>query len=209
MVSVLENLGSDKEASRRTAVLAVPSFVNWETPWWSELYWPWQEGWSRVWCGPSERRYRDLGVRALLGILAEWKWNCEKRGTGSQDKCWLTGVDSDKHPSELLRYVVLDSLRKCDTAGVDLSQAILRRAYLRGVDLRGAILRRTSLIEANLRGASLVGMDLGEANLIGAYLAGADLTAANLKGAKANDRTIWPEGFDPEAAGVEFVGDGK
>jgi hypothetical protein len=27
---------------------------------------------------------------------------------------------------------------------------------------------------------------------------------ANLEGAKADEETIWPEGFDPEAAGVTF-----
>ena len=36
---------------------------------------------------------------------------------------------------------------------------------------------------------------------------GADLSGADLGGAKANQDTIWPEGFDPEAAGVVFVED--
>ena len=30
---------------------------------------------------------------------------------------------------------------------------------------------------------------------------------ANLAGATANENTIWPDGFDPEAAGVVFVED--
>ena len=42
------------------------------------------------------------------------------------------------------------------------------------------------------------------ANLSGATLTGATLTGADLGGAKANQDTIWPEGFDPEAAGVTF-----
>ena len=42
------------------------------------------------------------------------------------------------------------------------------------------------------------------ANLVGADLEGANLTKANLKGAFADLDTSWPEGFDPEAAGVIF-----
>ena len=47
---------------------------------------------------------------------------------------------------------------------------------------------------ANLKGA----------NLEGANLEGADLEGTELVGAKANQLTIWPEGFDPVAAGVIF-----
>ena len=38
----------------------------------------------------------------------------------------------------------------------------------------------------------------------GANLTGADLTELDLKGVIANEDTIWPEGFDPVAAGVIF-----
>jgi len=65
-----------------------------------------------------------------------------------------------------------------------------------------------NLYEANLAGANLAG-----ANLDRAYLTEADLRKVNLAGAranelvaraKANELTIWPEGFDPVAAGVIF-----
>ena len=42
------------------------------------------------------------------------------------------------------------------------------------------------------------------ANLAKADLNGANLTKADLSRAKANEDTTWPEGFDPEAAGVIF-----
>jgi uncharacterized protein YjbI with pentapeptide repeats len=42
------------------------------------------------------------------------------------------------------------------------------------------------------------------ADLEGAHLSGANLEGANLSGAKAHSKAIWPEGFDPEAAGVVF-----
>ena len=53
---------------------------------------------------------------------------------------------------------------------------------------------------ANLTGANLTGADLNGANLTGAHL-----TRATLDEATADERTTWPEGFDPEAAGVTFV----
>ena len=42
------------------------------------------------------------------------------------------------------------------------------------------------------------------ANLKRANLTGANLGGASLEGAKADETTIWPEGFDPVAAGVIF-----
>ena len=42
------------------------------------------------------------------------------------------------------------------------------------------------------------------ANLKGANLRGANLDWAGLLGARADEDTIWPEGFDPVAAGVIF-----
>jgi len=58
---------------------------------------------------------------------------------------------------------------------------------------------------ANLQGVNLTGAYLSRANLTMAFLKGANLEGANLVGAKANEDTIWPEGFDPEAAGVTFT----
>ena len=72
--------------------------------------------------------------------------------------------------------------------------ADLRRADLFGADLEGADLSGANLNEANLYEADLNGSDLGEALLSG----------ANLIGARANKNTVWPEGFDPVAAGVIF-----
>ena len=73
----------------------------------------------------------------------------------------------------------------------------------------GADLRRADLFGADLEGVDLSGADLNEANLYEADLSGADLGGAllsgvNLIGARANKNTTWPEGFDPEGAGVIF-----
>ncbi|MDP7258190.1 MAG: hypothetical protein QF419_02335 [Acidimicrobiales bacterium] len=38
---------------------------------------------------------------------------------------------------------------------------------------------------------------------------GADLSGANLEGAVVDEDTIWPDGFDPAAAGVIFITPGR
>ena len=56
---------------------------------------------------------------------------------------------------------------------------------------------------ANLTGAELKEADLPRKNLIRADLRGC-LDEVNLEGAAADERIVWPEGFDPEAAGGIF-----
>ena len=78
--------------------------------------------------------------------------------------------------------------------GADLRRADLFGADLEGADLSGANLNEANLYEADLNGSDLNGSDLG----------GALLSGANLIGATADKNTTWPEGFDPEGAGVIF-----
>ena len=66
-------------------------------------------------------------------------------------------------------------------------------AGLTGAGLSGAELPRKNLIRA----------ELPRKNLIRADLRGC-LDEVNLEGAAADERIVWPEGFDPEAAGVIF-----
>jgi uncharacterized protein YjbI with pentapeptide repeats len=66
------------------------------------------------------------------------------------------------------------------------------------------VIIRSSGLEANLFKANLKGACLTEANLKGVDLIGAQLRGANLTGATADRTTVWPEGFDPVAAGVTF-----
>jgi uncharacterized protein YjbI with pentapeptide repeats len=70
--------------------------------------------------------------------------------------------------------------------------------------LEGANLIAADVSWTRLSGANLSGADLSGANLKGAKLSGANLEGANLTGAKAIEATTWPDGFDPEAAGVVF-----
>ena len=99
------------------------------------------------------------------------------------------------------------NLGVANLGGANLRGADLRGANLGGANLRGATLWGATLWGANLRGADLGGANLGGANLRGANLGGANLRGANLWGAdlgdaSANRLTVWPDGFDPKAAGV-------
>lgn len=115
----------------------------------------------------------------------------------------------------LARFDPVAPIRAGWMAGADLRDADLRRSNLRYADLTGADLRRSNLTRSNLRYADLMGADLRYANLTGADLTGADLRDANLtrsnlrgadlRGAVANDATVWPDGFDPTAAGVTVL----
>ena len=112
----------------------------------------------------------------------------------------------------LARFDPVAPIRAGWMAGAYLRGADLRYANLTGANLTGADLRRSNLTRSNLRyadltGANLTRSNLRDADLMGANLRDADLRYANLRGADlrgavANDATVWPDGFDPTAAGV-------
>lgn len=97
------------------------------------------------------------------------------------------------------------NLREAHLEGADLRKAELSSANLQGAHLRLADLREAHLQGANLQGADLMAADLQEAELHEADLQGAELYEADLQGALYNKSTIWPDGFDPEAAGCELL----
>jgi len=87
-------------------------------------------------------------------------------------------------------------------SGANFEEANLADADMSVMDLQGANLTGAVLIGANLEGADLTGADLTDADLRGVDLSRATLTDAILTGANGW-RTVWPEGFDPVAAGVD------
>ena len=93
-------------------------------------------------------------------------------------------------------------LRYANLTGANLTGADLTGADLTGANLTGADLRDADLRGSNLRDADLTGADLRDADLTRSNLRSADLRGADLRGAVANDATVWPDGFDPTAAGV-------
>ena len=86
--------------------------------------------------------------------------------------------------------------------GSDLCRARLIGANLQNADLSKADLMGANLCRANLSGANLSGARLIFSYLMGADLSGANLWEADLKEAKYDQTTIWPDGFDPVAAGA-------
>jgi uncharacterized protein YjbI with pentapeptide repeats len=90
----------------------------------------------------------------------------------------------------------------------NLKGANLKGANLTGVDLAGANLEGANLKEAHLEGANLKGASLEGVNLTYANLTGVDLTGVDLTRAVANGRTVWPDDFDPDVAGVYEIGSG-
>jgi uncharacterized protein YjbI with pentapeptide repeats len=94
--------------------------------------------------------------------------------------------------------------------GADLSWAYLRGANLASANLGSANLLGTSLNGANLSKANLMGACLNGADLRGADLRGASLhwvllEKANLSGVRYDEKTRWPDGFNPKAAEAIFV----
>jgi hypothetical protein len=120
-------------------------------------------------------------------------------------------------------------LHHTNLQGASLRGAILRGAGLVGTDLQNADLTGADLTQAMLwhmhratppelrfeltpeqrrdagyMPSKLAGADLTDAILIGADLIDADLSGARLTNVRADARTRWPEGFDPQQHGIEI-----
>lgn len=91
----------------------------------------------------------------------------------------------------------LTGVSRGDLTGAHLQWADLQRADLLGAKLQGADLERADLQGANLRKAGLWQADLQ----------GAELQEADLQGARVDSRTMWPVGFDWQAAGIAMKPD--
>jgi hypothetical protein len=124
-------------------------------------------------------------------------------------KLWFANLqDADLRDADLQRADLQGAdLRRAKLWFANLQDADLRDADLQRADLRRANLRRTNLSSADLRDAILWDADLSGADLLGAKLqnadlSGADLSGADLQGAVYNASTTFPEGFDPEDAGM-------
>ncbi|MEM1213366.1 MAG: pentapeptide repeat-containing protein [Planctomycetota bacterium] len=104
-------------------------------------------------------------------------------------------------------------LREANLQGAHFDGADLRGADLRHADLYWAMLSDANVAQADLRGAQLQGAGLYGTRFVNAWLQGAnfgpdnlggktDLSEAVLTGAEYDPKTRFPEGFDPEAAGM-------
>ncbi|WP_253914203.1 pentapeptide repeat-containing protein [Streptomyces mayonensis] len=177
---------------------------------------------------PLETRAADTQVAlTALGVLCrhrEESWvnlSITDLRRADCDGLWFPEVNFDRACMEaagLYRANLTQaSMVSVNLRHADLTTAVLRRARcvladlraakLVETDLRDADFTETDLREANLRKATAHGAvfhraDLRLADLRGTDLSTADLVEARLTGALASERTRWPAGFDPTAAGV-------
>lgn len=98
-------------------------------------------------------------------------------------------------------------LREAHLVGAKLAGANLKEADLTNAHLEWAFMGTTNLLGACLKGAQMVGTELRGANLAYTDLSDANLedtslTWSRLRGATYNEKTLWPEGFDPISAGA-------
>ncbi len=167
--------------------------------------------------------YLDKMTELLLDKkLRESKVESEVRAVArARTLTMLRRLDKDRKGT-LIQFLYEAKLidknnRVIDLSGADLTLAYLSGAYLGEADLsrtilyrailRGAYLERADLSRAILRGADLREVFLSDAILYRADLSRADLNDANLsrailRGAMYTKNTVWPEGFDPDAAGA-------
>jgi uncharacterized protein YjbI with pentapeptide repeats len=64
------------------------------------------------------------------------------------------------------------------------------------------VLLEAGFYNTSLRHVDFSGLDLGTSDLRQADLTGANLSGAILSRVRADYNTLWPEGFDPYAAGA-------
>lgn len=163
----------------------------------------------------KERLIRDMGsqVRDVAVHAADelgyhgWLYD------GSLKAAFLIGANLQE--ARLIRA----NLQKAILWNANLQKSFLFHAYFQKSLLAGANLRDATLVLANLQkaalwDANLQGANLRDADLRGAYLQNANLQGTTLRGAKLeavsyDTDTIWPEGFDPEAAGAVRVPKGQ
>jgi pentapeptide repeat protein len=112
------------------------------------------------------------------------------------------GEDTPIKEILFLRYRAPDVQAALTVLGGQPNMTESQPLNLSDTDLRRADLSHADLQEAMLRGVRLQG-----ANIRAAHLQMVDLSHAHLQEARANAKTVWPDGFDWKAAGVRLLDD--
>lgn len=128
------------------------------------------------------------------------------------------GLRNSKPDSDIRRVARAQTLSVLSTLNADRKARVLHFLYEAGliemqksiVDLHGVQMKSITLRQAQLKGANLAGLDLQgsdlahanltETNLEGTNLQQVDLAGTDLEGATYDAATVWPAGFNPEAA---------
>jgi hypothetical protein len=131
---------------------------------------------------------------ALLQRLAQCRPEC----VGMD----LSFIDVTQQPLDLSGL----NLRGANLSGANLAFHAFDHTDLSGANLGGANLHAAQLKWVNLSGADLSGAKLTYTILSAANLTDANLSGTDLTTARYDKNTVWPAGFNAEAAGAVFVG---
>jgi len=167
------------------------------------------------------RRYRaTIGFRAACRLNSTFAIMPKRRVTIEDDfgehlaALYLPCDTTDLEDGQLegLCAPCISTLRGRSFARSSLYSAMLQESDLSGCNFQDADLRGANLMGAIMVGANFCRANLSVDNLGGSTkLQGADLTSAilnqcNLAGATYDSNTLFPQGFNPEAAGMLNVG---
>ncbi|MGK7911629.1 MAG: pentapeptide repeat-containing protein [Synechococcus sp.] len=94
------------------------------------------------------------------------------------------------------------NLQHANLQGANLTSAKLMQSNLSEANLSGATLHWSNLESAVLDGANLSGTSIESANLCGANFSDTDCSEADLSRARYNAKTLYPQTFNPEKAGM-------
>jgi Pentapeptide repeats (8 copies) len=213
-IYALERIAKDSVQDRASIAEVLAAFVRNHAPWPSSR--PGQPGddWPiedipAMWAWAPE-------AQAALSVLGRQKLPIDLpraldlRSTdlrrADQIEVQLQGVDFEGAQlwSADLRWA---RLREANFFEADLHEADLEGADLQGASLVLAELYDARLQDAQLQGADLRSAELQDANLRGAQMQKANLERSRLRGARYNNKTVWPDGFDYEAAGAKLKED--
>jgi hypothetical protein len=186
-IYALERIAMNSPSDAATIAEVLSSYIRQHAPWPAEV----NHGGSHEDSNVPHLASRAADVQAALSVLARRSLRPE-----ADERLRLFGVD--------LRRANLwkAQLAGADLEGTNLGRAWLRHSRLDRTDLTEANLQEADLAGASLEGAELVGAFLRGAHLEGASLVGADLAGADLDGAIADEATKWPQGFEPQRAGI-------
>jgi Pentapeptide repeats (8 copies) len=201
-IYALERIAKDSPADRDVIIEVLSAYIRehgtWREPTTSGVLVS-----ASAWDLPPLRA-RAADVQAAIIVLG-------RTPRSGDAELWLSDVDLRR---ARLENACLNGARlsRAHLEASALNGAQLQDAALWAVHFEEAILENANLVNAQLNSATLNKAHLRGARLEGADLRGAsfseaDLTAVSFKGARANSKTIWPEGFDPTAAGVLILND--
>jgi hypothetical protein len=215
-IYALERIAKNSNDDRDTIAEVLTAFVRQRSPW------PPSQPGQYIKDAPieddlkKELRVRAPDVQAALSVLGR-----RTLPIGPSQRLDLSATDlrgADLTDARLQKALLERSrLQEADLRGAQLQGARLRGARLQGASLIDAQLQKAYLVgaqleEAKLRRAQLQGAVLGNARLKGAQLFGAQLQEAHvsnaqLQGALCDAKTVWPNGFNWKAAGVNPLQD--